>query len=457
MKRKYTAGKSGLFLCLLITGFLTNALAQTPKLTTISRLTGTWAGTVQRQHQDTGVIYSSPVILRIHYIDTVRNVICFTQIEYYTDPQQRKVLSRNEFSGEVSGENQFGLHVSEENNKCYQTIYLNYQSLNGKEYLNSGKEGYPDASCFRIITHFKKVDNDTSALTINRLTGTTAASASMVSSAPPLQVGQYIYRDTIKAIGEAMEYTLLIKDIREETAGFRYKAIQPLCNIEFTGILKRQRDGSYKYVSDDRKNSFQVTCTGREVQIRQLTCNKGECAYCPADGVYPFRTADISTYNPGKGVQTVNVHTTGVAKGMLPAPSGGGSTPDELGRILLKALKTNNLKLWMSCTHPEGESKAFNERRFREFRQWLEEDGVSDWNLVVFNRVTFERNTSLASDNGEVDGEQVRRRFAIEFTYKNGEFLGGLGHMTISTYKKGKKFLIWFPGKDTEMARKRRS
>lgn len=132
----------------------------------------------------------------------------------------------------------------------------------------------------------------------------------------------------------------------------------------------------------------------------------------------------------------------------------GGSTPEELGKTILKALKTNNKDLWMNCLHPTATTyRNLSERRFKEFREWLEEDGVSDWTSVNFSRVTYNKTGFIASnDNGEVNGEQVRRVFVIEFTYKNKEFLGGLGSMTIETYKGGNYF-IFFPGKDTRLMR----
>lgn len=131
----------------------------------------------------------------------------------------------------------------------------------------------------------------------------------------------------------------------------------------------------------------------------------------------------------------------------------GGSTPEELGKILLKALKTNNRELWINCIHPtEDTYTKLSQRRFKEFRDWIEQDGVSNWDLVQFSRVTYDKVGFGAKDNGIVNGEQVRRNFVIEFTYKNKEFLGGLGSMTIETYKKGNYF-IFFPGKDTRLIR----
>lgn len=131
----------------------------------------------------------------------------------------------------------------------------------------------------------------------------------------------------------------------------------------------------------------------------------------------------------------------------------GGKTPAELGKILLKALKTNDQKLWNSCIHPTEERyRDLCKQQFQRIKNILEEKGLISWPLVNFSRVTYSKEYMGSQDNGVVSDEQVRRYFVIEFTYKNKEFLGGIGKMTIETYKKGNYF-IYFPGYDVSLMR----
>ncbi|MDQ7949776.1 MAG: hypothetical protein REI93_13070, partial [Pedobacter sp.] len=133
---------------------------------------------------------------------------------------------------------------------------------------------------------------------------------------------------------------------------------------------------------------------------------------------------------------------------------GGGKTPDELGRILLTALKTNNKALWNQSIHPyDKKYEDFNKQAFDKFRKKLEQSGVADWTQVKFSRVTYNTQTfSGTNDEGQVRGEQVYRNFTIEFTYKS-EFVGGIGKMTILSVLKN-KYYIFFAGLDAGMIRK---
>lgn len=118
----------------------------------------------------------------------------------------------------------------------------------------------------------------------------------------------------------------------------------------------------------------------------------------------------------------------------------GGSTEDALGRVLLRAIVTNNKPLWMSCVHPTSDWRDVIDKSFEEVRESLEEAGLTQWNLVKFSRVMYFKNSPLGgNDNGVVNGEQVRRQFRVEFTYKD-EFVGEIENMTIITYKK--KFFV---------------
>ena len=122
----------------------------------------------------------------------------------------------------------------------------------------------------------------------------------------------------------------------------------------------------------------------------------------------------------------------------------GGSTPDELGQIIFKALKMNDKKLYASCIHPNPShnNRAEMEKEFDELREAFEERGLTNWNLAQYSRVTFTRSTGgwAREDNGERNGQQVRREFTIEFTYNN-DFIGSIDASTIITYNK--KFFIW--------------
>lgn len=150
------------------------------------------------------------------------------------------------------------------------------------------------------------------------------------------------------------------------------------------------------------------------------------------EGVVPLREAEAS----------------GNTKGLT-----GGATPDVLGRLLLKAIKANDRKLWISCIHPIAGSPENVAESFDRVRNRLEQEGVTDWNAIVFSRVTYSvEYPGWTHDKGVFQGgstpklqmfkgEQTRRLFKIEFTYRNNEFLGWIGDMPIMTYQH-KNYLI---------------
>lgn len=124
-----------------------------------------------------------------------------------------------------------------------------------------------------------------------------------------------------------------------------------------------------------------------------------------------------------------------------PLPSGkllGGTTPFELGRLLLKAFQTNDRQLWSSCIHPatSDEFKRALMMRFDEWRQDFTGSGVENWKLTTFSRAGFEAKTE--------GGEKIADSFAFEFYYNNREFIGTLMLCRASTYK-GKNYFIEVP------------
>jgi hypothetical protein len=120
----------------------------------------------------------------------------------------------------------------------------------------------------------------------------------------------------------------------------------------------------------------------------------------------------------------------------------GGATPEELGKLVLKALKTNDKQLWSSCIHPNLEkdykvpdSRQFLIDNFRRLRNGLVEQGITQWGLVEFGRVTF-RNYHPNDGTGIKYASEIK----IEFTYKNKEYIGVILISSAKTYQ-GKYFL----------------
>ena len=145
----------------------------------------------------------------------------------------------------------------------------------------------------------------------------------------------------------------------------------------------------------------------------------------------------LFTYNKPK------TEATPIALGQLI----GGATPEELGKLIFKAVKTNDKNLFIACIYPHENNQDFAnvEKGFGMLREGFPEQGLSNWILMKFSRVTFVKNTGFTNDGGTNKGEQVRRAFEIEFTYKE-DFVGTIGSMTIVTYK-GKYFIYNGGGK----------
>lgn len=150
--------------------------------------------------------------------------------------------------------------------------------------------------------------------------------------------------------------------------------------------------------------------------------------------------------NPVQKPGVKNLGITATTEGQLI----GGSTPDVLGRLIIKAVKTNDKKLYKALIHPHpnNDDASLIEKNFDMIREALPENGLSDWTLIKFSRVTFVKDIGggYTNDGGTaINGEQVRRAFTIEFSYKS-EFIGNIGSMTIVTYR-GKYFIFSGGGK----------
>ncbi|MCG2615085.1 hypothetical protein LZZ85_12370 [Terrimonas sp. NA20] len=94
----------------------------------------------------------------------------------------------------------------------------------------------------------------------------------------------------------------------------------------------------------------------------------------------------------------------------------GGKTPDELGRILLAAMKSNDVKTWYACIM-EGSLEEVT-ASFKKVREHFTTQGLSDWSKVQFSRVTYSK------DSYNTDPERsIFTFYNIEFTYEK-DFIG---------------------------------
>lgn len=465
-----------LYALLLIVVISSSVFSQSPVKTSHPEdYLGTWQGSVARTYAVGDKKELINVIWRIHKIDNSNDKIYLTEVYNYDKPDKKKISRYMSIPGTAYHK--------------YLRLYLSNGSTNGKcdfnislgisvDRFSIDMRGIAETSteCDSYSMSFEKLNSDTASYIDNA--ASIAPQKDLIEKSgllPPLATGIYAYNDTNKVLNIIQRYTLVIQNVTKAGATFRYKAMQNMCNIEFGGELKLDPMKNFAYLSPDGKTAFVLITERGAVVLHVDKCEKDECAPCPTYGHYRFVTPDITKYNPDtnplaglvlkptNGVKPIQEGGTNSVKGgntvsqvksiKRKAPSGGGTTPDELGRILLRALQTNNKQLWMNCVHPE-QSLAFNDERFDEFRKWIEQDGVSDWSKVSFSRVTFTRESMGSDDKGLVKGDQVRRNFKVEFTYKGREFIGGFGIMTISTYNGGNKFLIWFPGKDTVLQRR---
>lgn len=105
----------------------------------------------------------------------------------------------------------------------------------------------------------------------------------------------------------------------------------------------------------------------------------------------------------------------------------GGTTPDELGKILITALKSNDKKVWYGCILNATMSQA--QERLETIRKHLVMDGLTNWSLLKFKRVTY----SEVSHNGKVKVGEYRF-FHVEFSYGT-EYLGRIECNLIRLHK----------------------
>lgn len=271
-----------------------------------------------------------------------------------------------------------------------------------------------------------------STSTVAPTTETNSAPATVNAEPAPESISAKILISDLKAGA----YTLRIDDpyipqlhklsiTRVSTTAYKfdYAGNGGPCDITFSGTLSRMNKNTFIYRSPDKSNVFQVSTDGQRLNVKVVKSRDDECALIPFAGIYRYLG---TVFNP--------------------ANLKGGSTPEELGQILITALKTNNKKLWMSCAYP-GQYISYTENRFDEFRSMLGESGVSDWNAVQFSRVTFHKEKTKNLK------DKLLTFYRVEFHYKNKAFLGGMGDMTIMNYEGGNKYLIWFPGRGAGMVR----
>ncbi|MDQ8051555.1 MAG: hypothetical protein REI78_00950 [Pedobacter sp.] len=268
------------------------------------------------------------------------------------------------------------------------------------------------------------------------------APAALIAATKAIKVHGKSLWETIKEDYEGCEVQLAAIDLNQNNVyGIAISAAGSLCC------------GSRGCTYDFYEDGGSLTCDlGTDYDV--MPGNNGVIASTGKFfALHPLGNIDAA--GKAKLAQLFKYSRTAVStQGNIKIYPGGGKTPDELGRILLTALKTNNKALWNQSIHPyDKKYEDFNKQAFDKFRKKLEQSGVADWTQVKFSRVTYNTQTfSGTNDEGQVRGEQVYRNFTIEFTYKS-EFVGGIGKMTILSVLKN-KYYIFFAGLDAGMIRK---
>ena len=111
----------------------------------------------------------------------------------------------------------------------------------------------------------------------------------------------------------------------------------------------------------------------------------------------------------------------------------GGATVEQLGMQVVKALKTNDKKLWMACIHPDiGSVAPYNDpaildsyaEDFERMRQYFETHGVAQWDKLTYSITSFDYTSSDKIINIE-----------IQFYYKNKEYICIVHYGSARKYK----------------------
>jgi hypothetical protein len=114
----------------------------------------------------------------------------------------------------------------------------------------------------------------------------------------------------------------------------------------------------------------------------------------------------------------------------------GANSPEELAKVLLQALKTNDAKTWMRYMHPDNEKEddELSMRRFVLHRECLSQRGISNWPSIIYSRMMY---SILNRDDSSIFVN-------VEFTYQNKEFFG---RIPLGTFLRQEgKWLVWFSG-----------
>jgi hypothetical protein len=123
----------------------------------------------------------------------------------------------------------------------------------------------------------------------------------------------------------------------------------------------------------------------------------------------------------------------------------GGNTPEDLAKILLKALVNNDKQTWAKTVLPLEKTVAEDNNDYAKWAEWhinkrfdlirenLIGEGVTNWSLVEFSRVIYQPMT-------DDKGMKMASGPTIEFTYKNKEFIGTIGFAIF--YSKSGKYYV---------------
>jgi hypothetical protein len=120
----------------------------------------------------------------------------------------------------------------------------------------------------------------------------------------------------------------------------------------------------------------------------------------------------------------------------------GANNAEELGKLIVKALKTNDKKLWMSLIHPDiGYTPPYDvpgilddyAKGFDRARNYFESKGLAHWERVTFSIVTFDYNSK---------GNIINLH--TEFYYEGKDFVGMLEYGEARKYQ-AKFMLIGIP------------